>query len=145
MSFRTRGTHNDTVTLASDSSSVFSAVSFTTVNIAPFGDHSEYSCCRVMSRLVRADQIPSDMVSSHRCSRPGMNLISETGDPIKVVWIFGVRREPASQRDASRYVHDCPRTTVMRQSSEKGAALENPRGIDAEKKGDWMARARQRA
>ncbi len=42
-------------------------------------------------------------------------------------------------------VDDCPRTTAMRQSSEKGTTLENPRGISGEKKGERTARVRQQA
>ncbi|SJL17356.1 uncharacterized protein ARMOST_20906 [Armillaria ostoyae] len=42
-------------------------------------------------------------------------------------------------------VDDWPRTTAMRQSSEKGTTLENPRGIDGEKKGERTARVRQQA
>ncbi len=38
-------------------------------------------------------------------------------------------------------VDDCPRTTAMRQSSEKGAALEHPRSINGEKKGERTASA----
>ncbi|PBK61078.1 hypothetical protein ARMSODRAFT_965262 [Armillaria solidipes] len=42
-------------------------------------------------------------------------------------------------------VDDCPRTTAIRQSSEKGTTLENPRGMDGEKKGERTARVRQQA
>ncbi len=91
---RARGTHNDTTTPASDSGSTFS---FTPVNIAPFGDHSEHLCPRTMSYIVSTDQVPLDTVSSHRCCRPGMNLISEMGVPIRVVSLFGVEGKFVSQ------------------------------------------------
>ncbi len=84
------GTHNDTATPASDSGSAFS---FTPVNIAPFGDYSEHFHCRVISQMVSTDQIPLNTVSTHLCRRPGTNFISVTGDPVKVVSLFGVRGE----------------------------------------------------
>lgn len=42
-------------------------------------------------------------------------------------------------------VDDCPRTTAMRQSKERGTALENPRCIAGEKKGERTARVGQQA
>ncbi len=96
---RAIGTHNDTATPASDYGSAFS---FTPVNSAPFGDHSEDLCPRTMSHIVSTDQIPLDTVISHLCCSPGRNLILETGDPIKLVSLFGVRGESEGPRDASR-------------------------------------------
>ncbi len=93
-------THDDNQIPASDCGSAFN---FTPVYIAPFGDHFGRLCPCAMSHIVSTDQIPSDTVGSHRCSCPGTNLISETGDPITVISLFGVRGEPASHRDASRY------------------------------------------
>ncbi len=87
---RTRSTHHDTATLPSDLGSAFS---FTPVTITSFGDNSEHLCCRAISQMVRADQIPLYTVSTHVGCRPGTNLISETGDLIKVVSRFRVRGE----------------------------------------------------
>ncbi len=99
---RARRTHNDTATLASHSRSVFS---FTPGKIVPCGDRSETGVLllqgdALMSQMVRTDQISLDTVSSRRCSHPGMNLISETDDLIKILFC-GVS-EPASRRDVSR-------------------------------------------
>jgi hypothetical protein len=47
-----------------------SAFNFTPVYIAPFGDHFGRLCPCAMSHIVSTDQIPSDTVSSHRCSCP---------------------------------------------------------------------------
>ena len=58
----------------------------------------------LMSQMIRVDQISLDNVSSHWCCRPGMNLVSEMGNLIKVVSLFDMRGEPVSQQDASRYV-----------------------------------------
>lgn len=102
---RVRTPHNDTATLTSDSWSMFS---FTSAKIVPCEDYSETGVLllqgdALMSWMVRADQISLNTVSSHWCSHPGMNLISETGDLIKILLFCGMRGEPVSQWDVSQH------------------------------------------
>ncbi|SJK99675.1 uncharacterized protein ARMOST_02986 [Armillaria ostoyae] len=89
---------NDTAILTSDSGSVSR---FTPVNNATVDDHSEYLCSHTTPQIVSADQIPLNTVSVHLCWS-AMNLISNTGDPVRLVSLAGVRGESASYRDASR-------------------------------------------
>ncbi len=93
------GTYNDTAMHASDSGSVFS---FTVVKLAPSCDHSEHLTIRAIFQIVRIDGIAIESVRTHRCCRPGMNLISYTLDPVNVVSLFGISGVSASHRDASR-------------------------------------------
>ncbi|KAK0237365.1 hypothetical protein EDD85DRAFT_791032 [Armillaria nabsnona] len=83
-----------------------SVFSFTPAKIVPCGDRSETGELllqgdALMSQVVRTDQISLDTVSSRRCPHPGMNLISETDDLIKIFLFCGVR-EPVSQRDTEQ-------------------------------------------